>query len=93
MKYKIEKRDGDILVRFEDVGGNAQAVMEAIGRCRFHSWECTAGECHKIGSMAPCDENGVLALRLKPRADEELDAASLGECLKYQLPRFVEGKK
>jgi hypothetical protein len=31
-----------------------------------------------------------LAVRLKPRTDMALDVASLGECLKYQLPKQMD---
>lgn len=93
MRYQIEKQGDEIVIRFEDIGGNAQAVIDAIGRCRVNAWTCSSGECNKIGSMASCGEQGSLALRLKPRSDLSLDVASLGECLKYQLPQhFDDGK-
>ncbi len=90
MKYQIEKQGEEIVIRFEEVGGNAQSVIDAIGRCQAKAWGCSSGECMKIDSMAPCDEQGALALRLRPRPDLALDVASLGECLKYQLPRHFD---
>ena len=93
MKYKVEKDDADVVIRFDDVGADAQVVMDAIGRCRFHAWECTTGECLKIGSMSPSGEGRTLCLRVRPKQDEVLDVASLSECLKYQLPRFISSKK
>lgn len=91
MKYQIEKQGEEILISFQEVGGNAEAVIEAIGRCRLNAWSCASGECMKIDDIAKCAENGRLALRLKPRADLSLDVASLGECLKYQLPKHLDG--
>jgi hypothetical protein len=93
MRYQIEKQGDEIVIRFEDVGGNAQAVIDAIGRCRVNSWECSSGECAKIDSMASCGERGLLALRLRPRSDLSLDVATLGECLKYQLPEHLGAEK
>lgn len=90
MRYQIEKQGEEIVIRFDEVGGSAQAVMDAIGRCRLSAWSCASGECMKIDQMASCAEQGQLALRLKPRADLALDVASLGECLKYQLPRHIK---
>lgn len=89
MKYQIEKQGDEIVIRFDEVGGNAQAVIDAIGRCRVNSWTCSSGECAKIDSMASCGDGGSLALRLKPRTDLSLDVATLGECLKYQLPEHL----
>ncbi len=92
MKYQIEKQGEEIVIRFQEVGGNATAVIDAIGRCRRNAWSCTSGECMKIDDMAACEENGSLALRLRPRPDLSLDVASLGECLKYQLPQHLDGE-
>jgi len=39
--------------------------------------------------MASCDSRGTLALRLTPRPEQSLDPASIGECLKYHLPRHL----
>lgn len=90
MKYQIEKQGDEIVIRFQELGGNAQAVIEAIGRCRVNAWTCPSGECAKIGSMAPCGNSDTLALRLKPRPELSLDVATLGECLKYQLPQHFD---
>ena len=87
MKYRIEKQSDEIVISFEELGGDAQAVIDAIGRCRSSAWTCASGECMKIGGMETCSGGGALAVRLKPRPDVELDVAGLGECLKYQLPR------
>ena len=38
MKYQIEKQGDEIVIRFQELGGNAQAVIEAIGRCRVNAW-------------------------------------------------------
>ncbi len=89
MKYHIEKQADEIVISFEDLGGHAQAVIDAIGRCRQSAWACTSGECMKIGKMDTCGEGETLCVRLRPRPDLELDVASLGECLKYQLPRQI----
>jgi hypothetical protein len=89
MKYQIEKQGDEVVISFQVVGGNAQSVIDAIGRCRKNAWSCTSGECMKIDGMASCAEDGLLTLRLKPRADLSLDVASLGECLKYQLPHHT----
>lgn len=93
MKYQIEKQGDDVVIRFERVGGNAQAVIDAIGRCRVSALACTSGECAKIGNMAPCGDDGSLALRLRPRSDLSLDVATLGECLKYQLSPYLNDDK
>ena len=93
MKYKIEKQGDEIVICFEEVGGNAQAVIDAIGRCRVNSWTCSSGECSKIDSMESCGVLGSLALRLRPRTDLSLDVATLGECLKYQLPEHLGTEK
>ena len=90
MKYQIEKQGEEVVIRFQGVGGNAQTVIDAIGRCRKNAWSCASGECVKIDDMASCAEEGSLTLRLKPRAELSLDVASLGECLKYQLPQHFE---
>ena len=87
MKYQIEKQGDDIVITFEDLGGDAQAVVDAIGRCRYGASTCSSGECRKIDNMASCDSRGTLALRLTPRPEQSLDPASIGECLKYHLPR------
>ncbi len=87
MKYRIEKRGDEVVISFEDFGGNPQAMIDAIGRCRSNAWSCATGECMKIAKMETCTGEGALAVRLKPLADLDLDVAGLGECLKYQLPR------
>lgn len=93
MKYQIEKQGEEIVISFQEIGGNAQAVIDAIGRCRQNAWSCASGECMKIDSMASCSNSGSLALRLKPRSDLSLDVAGLGECLKYQLPNHFDDEK
>ena len=37
--------------------------------------------------MEPCSMGDALAVRLTSRGETELDVASLGECLKYHLPK------
>ena len=93
MKYRIEKQGDEVVIRFEELGGDAQAVIDAIGRCRINAFACSSGECDKIGGMASCGEPDTLALRLKPRTDLSLDVATLGECLKYHLPRHFHDEK
>lgn len=93
MKYQIEKQGDEVVIRFEEVGGDAQAVIDAIGRCRGSAWTCSSGECNKIGGMASCGEPDTLSVRLKPRVDLSLDVATLGECLKYHLPRYFHDDK
>lgn len=87
MKYKIERQGEDILINFEELGGNAEAVIDALGRCSGGGNGCSSRECMKILSMDKCPSEGSLAVRLKPRPDLGLDVASLGECLKFHLPR------
>ncbi|MDK9705322.1 MAG: hypothetical protein OEL20_19530 [Sulfuritalea sp.] len=90
MKYKIEKRDNEVVIRFEQLGDRAQAVIGAMSRCRQSAWACPSGECMKIATMEASGDGEGLAVRLKPRSDSELSVASLGECLKIQLPKQVE---
>jgi hypothetical protein len=90
MKYRIERQGDEVVISFEEVGGEAQEVIAAIGRCRQSARACTAGECTKIGDMTTQGEGMELAVRLKPRTDMALDVASLGECLKYQLPKQMD---
>lgn len=89
MKFKIEKQDKDVIVRFEHLGGQVQEVIEAIGRCRQSAWACSSGECMKIASMDTSADGEVLSVRLRPRADTEFSVASLDECLQYQLPKEI----
>jgi hypothetical protein len=90
VKYHIEKQETGVVIRFEQLGGQAQAVIEAISRCRQSAWACPSGECMKIAQMETHAEGDVLAVSLKPRLDAELSMASLGECLKYQLPKEIQ---
>lgn len=89
MKYYLAKQGDDVVIGFEQLEGQAQTVIDAIVRCRAKASACPAGVCVKIGGMEPCGEGDALAIRLKPRADSNLDVASLGECLKYHLPKDV----
>lgn len=91
MKYHIEKQEKEVVIRFEQLDGQAQAVIDAIGRCRQSAWACPSGECMKIAMMETSADGDGLAVRLKPRSDSELSVASLGECLKYQLPKEMQG--
>ncbi len=90
MKYQIEKQGREIVIRFEQLGGQAQAVIDAIGRCRKSAWACPSGECMRIALMETCADGDGLAVSLKPRADGELSIAGVGECLKYQLPKEIQ---
>ncbi|MBK9019350.1 MAG: hypothetical protein IPL72_04865 [Sulfuritalea sp.] len=90
MKYRIEKQGDEVVISFEQVGGEAQEVIAAISRCRQGARDCATGECTKIGDMSTQGQGVELAVRLKPRADMALDVASLGECLKYQLPKQMD---
>ena len=87
MKYHLTKHGDEIVISFEDLDGQAQAVIDAIARCRASAWACPSAECTKIGTMETCAEGDVLAVRLKPREQSVLSVANLGECLKYQLPK------
>jgi hypothetical protein len=90
MKYHIEKQGDEIVISFRELGGQAQAVIDAIDRCRQRTGACPSGECTKIGMMETCGESGELAVRLKARPESNLSVASVGECLKYQLPKEIE---
>jgi len=87
MKYHIAQHDKEVVISFDKLGTEAQVVIDAIGRCRQSAWACASGECMKIAAMETCSEGTTLAVRLKPRADTALSVVSLGECLKYQLPK------
>jgi len=91
MKYHIEQQGKDVVIRFEKLGNQAEAVVAAMGRCRQSAWACPSGECMKIASMETSGDGEALAVKLKPRGDSELSVASLGECLKYQLPKDIQG--
>jgi hypothetical protein len=90
VKYHIEKQDKEVVIRFEQLGDQAQAVIDAMGRCRQSAWACPSGECMKIADMETSADGDGLAVRLKPRPDAELSVAGLGECLKYQLPKDTQ---
>lgn len=90
MKYHIEKQGNEVVISFDALDSQAQVMIDTIGRCRQSAWACSSGECMKIADMETCAANGTMAVRLKPRTDAELSVASLGECLKYQLPKEVQ---
>jgi len=90
MKYHIEKQGDEVVIRFEKLGNQAQAVVAAMGRCRQSAWACPSGECMKIENMETCADGDSLAVRLKPRPAAELSVAGLDECLKYQLPKEIQ---
>lgn len=89
MKYHLTKQGDEVVISFEEIDGNAQAVIDAMGRCRASAWACPSAECTKIGVMETCAEGNALAVRLKPRDQSELSVVSLGECLKYHLPKAI----
>lgn len=91
MKYNLAKQGEDVVISFEQLEGQAQAVIDTIVRCRARTSSCPAGVCVKIGSMETCGAGDAMAVRLKPRGDGELDVAALGECLKYHLPKDPGG--
>lgn len=90
MKYHIEQQGNEVVISFDALDSQAQGMIEAIGRCRQSAWACPSGECMKISDMETCAVGGALAVRLKPRADAALRVASIGECLKYQLPKEIQ---
>ena len=90
MKYHIARQGDEVVISFEQLEGQAQAVIDAIGRCRAGARSCPAAVCSKIGDMESCSQGDAFALRLKPRDASGLDVASLGECLKYHLPKEGE---
>ena len=90
MKYHIEKQGKEVVIRYEQLGDQAQAVTAAMGRCRQSAWACPSGECMKIAGMETCADGEALVVTMKPRPDAELSVASLGECLKYQLPKDIQ---
>ena len=89
MKYHLAKQGNEVVISFEQLEGQAQDVIDAIGRCRASAWACPSAECTKIGDMEACAQGDVLALRLKPRDQADLSVVSLGECLKYHLPKDI----
>jgi len=91
MKYHIEQQGKEVVIRFEKLGNQAQVVVAAMARCRQSAWACPSGECMKIAGMETSGDGDALAVRLKPRGDAELNLAGLDQCLKYQLPKDVEG--
>lgn len=90
MKYHIEKQGNEVVVSFDALDSQAQVMIDAIGRCRQSAWACPSGECLKVAGMETCTVEGTMAVRLKPRADASLSVVSLGECLKYQLPKEAQ---
>jgi hypothetical protein len=91
MKYHIEQQGNEVVIRFEKLGSHAETVVAAMGRCRQSAWACPSGECMKIATMETSGDGDALAVRLKPRSDSQLSVAGLGECLKYQLPKEIQG--
>ena len=91
MKYHLTKQGDDVVISFDQIEGQAQAVIDAIVRCRAKASACPEGACVKIGGMETCGAGDAMAVRLKPRGEEALDVAALGECLKYNLPKGSDG--
>lgn len=89
MKFSIEKQGNEVVIRFDQLDEKVQEVIDAIGRCRQSAWACPSGECMKIATMETTADGDALAVRLLPRAESELSVTSLGECLKYQLPKAI----
>ncbi len=87
MKYHIEQQGNEVVISFDALDSQAQVMIEAIGRCRESAGACSSGECMKIADMETCAVDGTMAVRLKPRSDAALSMVSLGECLKYHLPK------
>ena len=90
MKYHLTKQGDEVVISFEDVDGQAQAVIDAMGRCRASAWACPSAQCTRIGTMETCVVGDALAVRLKPRDQLDLSVVSLGECLKYHLPKEID---
>jgi hypothetical protein len=90
MKYHIEQQGNEVVISFDARDSQAQVMIEAIGRCRQSAGACSSGECMKIAGMETCAVGDALAVRLKPRPDAALSVVSLGECLKYQIPREIQ---
>ena len=72
MKYHLTKQGDDVVISFEQLGGQAQTVIDAIVRCRATASACPAGVCVKIGGMETCGAGDALAVRLKPRGEAAL---------------------
>jgi hypothetical protein len=89
MKYHIEQHGNEVVISFDAMDSQAQVMIEAIGRCRQSARACSSGECMKIADMETCSADGAMAVRLKPHSDATLSMVSLGECLKYQMPKDV----
>ncbi|HEX6138290.1 MAG TPA: hypothetical protein VF059_11575 [Casimicrobiaceae bacterium] len=90
MRYWIIEQDRGLSVRIDDVGGQEQALLERIHRCRRSAWACPSGECRNVESIDERAEGGSIVLTLTPRPDTRLDRAGIRECLHYMLGQAVE---
>jgi len=90
MKFHVDRQDGGLNVRIENLAGREQAVLEAVRECRKSAWACPSGECMNIGTMDSRAVEGTVFLTLTPRAGAELSATAIEECLRYMLSRVVE---
>jgi hypothetical protein len=86
MKYRVEKQGTNISIQIDDVaGGQEQALLEAIRRCRQGAWACQSGECMNIETMEERVEGGSVFLTLIPRPSVQIDPAGIEICLRYML--------
>jgi len=86
MQFHVEKQDGGLRIRIENLAGREHDVLEAVRECRKRSaWACPSGECVNIGTMDATADAGAVLLTLAARPGEELSGAAIEECLRYML--------
>lgn len=86
MKFSVEKRDGGLCIRIENLAGREHAVLDTLRECRKNSaWACPSGECVNIETMEARVTDGVVYLTVTPRSGAELSPTSIEECMRYML--------
>jgi hypothetical protein len=86
MKLHIERQGPALSVRIDEAPGQAQALLDAVRRCRQSAWACQLGDCLKVASIADRIDGDTVYLTLTPRPGVELDAVAIGQCLRLVLP-------
>lgn len=81
MKFSIEQRDTDILIRIEDFGEPGEHFLDAVRSCGKATQQGCALECGKMASIEETSHANTVVMRMVPRPGERVDANTVKRCL------------
>ena len=90
MKYKIEAGENRVDIEVTATRGKQEKLLEAFKQCQQGRCACPTREYSKLESLEIETGEDTIRLKLRAKADEELNKSEINKCLEYTREKLTK---